>query len=429
MTSKLFGDDQWAALRSNPETAKLLEDPDFKAVVEDLSKNPAALGKYAADPRIGKLFTALAKSQNIAPTAADTAPAAGSTMNKSEVIVEDAEDLSKLSEEDRNKKLALRAKDEGNKFYKARDFEKAIASYTKAIELDPNTVSFLTNRAAAYLESGSPELAINDCKLAVKLNSDNSLRTDFKIIARAYGRMGNAYNKLKKYDEAIEAFQKSLVEAKDPKIQRTLRETQQAKKKHDVESYIDPELSKKERAEGNELFKQGKYPESIKKYTEAIKRNPTDAAPYSNRAASYMKLGEFPMALRDCERCLECDVNYVKAYIRKGNIHLFMKEYHKCLEVYEKGLKLAPDNRELKQGLMKTQVAIQQQQGSGQVDEKQVEAAMRDPEIRNILQDPQINNILKQMESDPSYAAKAMKDPDIASKVSKLVAAGILRTG
>lgn len=426
MASKLFGDEQWAALRSNPETKKLLEDPEFAAMVDDLSKNPSSLGKYTSDPRIGTLFTALAKSSNLDATA----PAAGSTMEKKEeVIVEEAEDLSKLSEEDRNKKLALRAKDEGNKFYKARDFEAAIASYTKAIELDPNTVSFLTNRAAAHLESGKPELAIDDCKLAVKLNSDNSLRTDFKIIARAYGRMGNAYNKLKKYDEAIEAFQKSLVEAKDARIQRSLNETLQAKKKHDVESYINPELSQKERQEGNELFKQGKYPESIKKYTEAIKRNPTDAAPYSNRAASYMKLGEFPMALRDCDRCLDCDINYVKAYIRKGQIHLFMKEYHKCLEVYEKGLKLAPDNRELKQGMAKTQMAIQRQQGSGQVDEEQVQAAMRDPEIRNILQDPQINNVLKQMEADPSYAAKAMADPEIAGKVQKLIAAGILRTG
>ncbi len=426
MASRLFGDEQWAKLLSNPETAALLNDPEFSAKMTELSKNPAKLSEFASDPRIATLFTALAgKSTGPAPMASE---------NKTEVKKEEPpqkeeeEDLSQLPEEERNKKLALRAKEDGNVAYKKLDYAAAIEKYTKAIELDPNTVSYLTNRAAAHLMSGAPESAIADCKLAVKLNTEKSLRTDFKIIARAYGRMGNAYLKLENYDEAINAFEKSLVEYTDSKVQKSLNETKKLKKKQDELAYINPEISKAEREAGNALFKEGKFPESIAKYTEAIKRNPSDAAPYSNRAAAYMKLGEFPMALRDCDRCLEKDENYVKAYIRKGNIHFYMKEYHKCITVYEKGLKIAPENRELKQGLMKTQMKIQESQG-GQVDEQQVQAAMRDPEIQAILQDPQINTILRQMEQDPSVAAKAMRDPDISSKVQKLIAAGILRVG
>eukprot|EP00171_Calliarthron_tuberculosum_P019440 IDg19440t1 len=215
--------------------------------------------------------------------------------------------------------------------------------------------------------------------------------------------MGNAYLRQEKYDEAIVAFQKSLLEYSDSKIQRTLNETQRIKKKRDEDAYINPELSKKEKDEGNVLFKASDFPGSIKKYTEAIKRNPKDAIPYSNRAAAYMKLGEFPMALKDCDRCLELDPSYVKAYIRKGNIHVF----HEGVP----------------------QVHHREQQGSGQVDEKQVQQAMRDPEIQQIMSDPQINTVLRQMEQDPSFAAKAMRDPDIASKVQKLIAAGIIRTG
>lgn len=428
MASSLFGDEQWDALRKNPETAELLADTDFKAILDEIRKNPTSLGMHASDPRIGKLFTALASSS----ASSMPATSASTTANKKEPAsapkpVE--EDLSQLPEDERNRKLALRAKDAGNVEYKNRNFDGAIARYTEAVELDPDNVSFLTNRAAARLESGDVEGAIADCKLAVTRNMEKSLRTDFKIIARAYGRMGNAYLRQENYDEAIIAFQKSLLEYSDSKVQRSLSETQRLKKKRDEEAYINPELSKKEKDEGNVFFKAGNFPESIKKYTEAIKRNPKEAIPYSNRAAAYMKLGEFPMALKDCDRCLELDPKYVKAYIRKGNIHFFMKEYHKCLSVYEKGLVVDPNNRELLQGLMKTQNKIQEQQGSGQVDEKQVQQAMRDPEIQQIMSDPQINSVLRQMEQDPSYAAKAMRDPDVASKVQKLIAAGIIRTG
>jgi len=89
----------------------------------------------------------------------------------------------------------------------------------------------------------------------------------------------------------------------------------------------------------------------MKEYDEGVKRNPKDSKLYANRATTLVKLLDFPSALRDIDRALELDPTYVKAYVKKGAIHYGLKEYHKSVESYEKGLKLEPDNEELKEGL------------------------------------------------------------------------------
>lgn len=121
---------------------------------------------------------------------------------------------------------------------------------------------------------------------------------------------------------------------------------------------------------GNEYFKQDKYPEAIKHYTEALKRNPSDPKAslwqstlpicsvlfcilvfvmwleltnwpyctqqvYSNRAACYTKLGALPEGLKDANKCIELDHKFVKGYSRKAAIQFFMKEYDKALETYQ----------------------------------------------------------------------------------------------
>ena len=51
---------------------------------------------------------------------------------------------------------AVKAKAEGNKHFKAKNFDKAIESYTKAIELDPEKVGGECDRKMKVIEEFLP---------------------------------------------------------------------------------------------------------------------------------------------------------------------------------------------------------------------------------------------------------------------------------
>lgn len=136
------------------------------------------------------------------------------------------------------------------------------------------------------------------------------LRADYKLIAKAYGRIGSSYLKQENFDLAIKNFNKSLTEHRTPDILNKLREAEKEKKDRETKAYINPELSAKAREEGNTLFKNGDFAGSVKAYTEAIARDPSDARGYNNRAAAYQKLVALPEALKDTDKAIEVDPKF-----------------------------------------------------------------------------------------------------------------------
>lgn len=58
------------------------------------------------------------------------------------------------------------------------------------------------------------------------------------------------------------------------------------------------------------LLKSGDFAGSVKSYTESIKRDPSDARGYNNRAAAYTKLAALPEALKDVETAIKVDPKF-----------------------------------------------------------------------------------------------------------------------
>ncbi|KAJ1379629.1 Tetratricopeptide-like helical domain superfamily, partial [Sesbania bispinosa] len=320
------GPEMWARLTADPSTRAYLQQPDFVKIMQDIQKDPNKLNLHLSDQRVLK--------------------ALGVVLNEEKEAKE-------------KKALAQKEKEAGNAAYKKKNFETAIQHYSKALELDDEDISYLTNRAAVYLEMGKLEECIKDCDKAVERGRE--LRSDYKMIARALTRKGTALVKMAKcskdFDPAIESFQKALTEHRNPDTLKKLNEAERAKKELEQQEYFDPKLADEEREKGNEFFKQQKYPEAVRHYTEAIKRNPKDHKAYSNRAACYTKLGAMPEAL----------------------------------ETYKEGLKHDPNNQELLDGIKRCVEQINKASRGDlspeELKERQAKA-MQDPEIQNILQDP-----------------------------------------
>ena len=330
---------------------------------------------------------------------------------------------------DDNKTEADKAKAEGNTLYKQRKFDEAIAQYEKAWDLHKD-ITYLNNRAAAEYEKGDYQAAIATCEKAVDEGRD--MRADYKLIAKSFARLGNTYLKMDDLPQAVKYFDKSLTEHRTPDVLNKLRATQREIKTREANAYVDPEKAEEARLEGKEYFTKGDWPNAVKSYTEMIKRAPEDARGYSNRAAALAKLLSFPDAIQDCNLAIEKDPKFVRAYIRKANCQLMMKEYSKAMETLTEARKVdleigGKSIHEIDEMLNK--ITFQRFRAiEGETPEQTMERVSKDPEIVSILQDPVMNGILAQARDNPAALQDHMKTQMLQKKINMLIAAGVIRT-
>ncbi|CDR98688.1 probable STI1-Hsp90 cochaperone [Sporisorium scitamineum] len=467
---QMFNDPQlFAKLSANPKTAGLLSDPAFMAKLKSIQANPKEASMAFQDPRMIQVMGVLMgidlqaferpegsdelpadlenrredieKQTGSSPSTSAPAPTASSSTTP-DVEMKDAKPSASAStqppvqeEEDDEEKKAKSAADAekklGNERYLKRDFAAAIPHYQKAWELHKD-ITYLNNLGACYFEQGNYDECIKACEQAVE--EGRSMRADFKLVAKAYGRIGSAYAKQDKLDLAITNFEKSLTEHRTPDILAKLRDAEKLQKERARQAYIDPAKAEEERTRGNELYKKGDFPGAVAAFTEAIKRDPSDPRGYSNRASAYTKLAALPEALKDSEEAIRVDPKFVKGYVRKANVLFSMKEYTKAMEACQKAESVDADQeggaknaREI-QALMSKCINELYSQRSGESEEETLQRAMRDPEVAKIMQDPVMQSILQQAQGNPAALQEHMKSPIIREKVQKLIAAGIIRT-
>lgn len=412
-----------ARLQSNPTTRAFLSQPDFVQKINEIKTNPSNAMNHMKDSRILQAMMIALGVDVKEPSQHSQGSSQDTKMPK-----EEQESEPKQEREQESSRIASdKEKELGNQAYSKRDFDNAISHYDQALSLDPTNISVFNNKAAVAFELGDMDTCIQLCEEAV--DKGREIHADFKLIAKALGRIGSAYSKKGNDQEAIKYYQKSLAEHRSPDILNKLRDVEKELESKKKKEYHDPIIAEKERNLGNELFKRGEFVEALKHYDEAIKRDEMDPKGYSNRAACYTKLASFPEAIRDCDKSIECDPNFVKAYIRKANILIGIKEYQKAIDILTEAMKHNPDKLkgEIDELIMKAYMESSKATES-MTPEEALKKAMTDPEIQKIMTDPVMQAILQQMQSDPRAVMEHMKNPVIANNIRKLMAAGIVRT-
>eukprot|EP01040_Poterioochromonas_malhamensis_P000743 gene743-793_t len=280
-----------------------------------------------------------------------------------------------------SKAAAQSKKNEGNTFFKNKQYEQAILKYTEAIELDSSDVTFFSNRSACYAALGKWTEAAEDGRQCIM--------TDRSFV-KGYFRSALALQNLGNLEGALDAIKRGLgIDSQNADLKKMSKEIEEQQRLKKVEGYItsaeiqlkenditaafrsvdsglrlDPHnrdlnrlmdrvrplyeraekqrlasLDPKERLkeEGDALFKAAKFEEAIKTYTRCLdsisdKSSELALKCYNNRAACFKQLSNFDGVIGDSTAVLEYKHDDIKALVRRAQAYEACERYKSALQ-------------------------------------------------------------------------------------------------
>lgn len=171
-------------------------------------------------------------------------------------------------------------------------YPEAIALYQDALKHDPGSPEIYNNLSFAYNHSERHLDAIEASQQAIKLlgETGEAYKLGFQerneIRSYAYKNLGNAYNGLKRYDEAATALKKS--------------------------SEIEPKNAAAHFNLGLALYNAGRYSEAIESYKEVIKLRPKLPQAYYNLGITYVAINDKAGAMAQHEVLKGLDAEMAK---------------------------------------------------------------------------------------------------------------------
>jgi tetratricopeptide (TPR) repeat protein len=151
------------------------------------------------------------------------------------------------------------------------DLDRAIADYTRAIDIYPKFESALVNRGVTYQRRGEHDQAIADFTKAIKIGHKG-------VTALALGNRGISYQNKGDFARAIADHTQAIKVSKAPV------------------AYFN---------RGNALAARGDYAGAIADYTKAIELQPNAAPAYHARGGAYQKQGDASLAEADYMKARE----------------------------------------------------------------------------------------------------------------------------
>jgi len=240
------------------------------------------------------------------------------------------------------KQQAEEFKNQGNKEYSNKNYQKAIDLYTKAINLDSSNHVFFSNRSAAYVGNNQLDKALADGDMCIKLNRN---------WAKGYFRKGNALIEMHRFEEGVACFKEGLkYEPNNDELRKKLEEAEALLKKNKPRTNPDGTpltAAQNAKEDGNEFFKASNYEKAIECYSRALslaKENEQElkVAIYNNRANCWYQLYNHLEVVKDCTACLVISPNNLKALIRRGLAYEALEQMTKALADFRAILAIDP---------------------------------------------------------------------------------------
>ena len=201
----------------------------------------------------------------------------------------------------------LKKNDPGNKLIEELEFSKL--SYC-----DSSRASYYYQRGVAFYNLGQYEKAVDIYTIAVKKFPSNSMNLSFR---------GNAYLKLKKYEEALTDYYNSLKYkerlAEDIKVNQRLTQVTG----ESINTYVNVFLASTQLSIAEIKFNQGRYDEALTAINKAIEMLPVikdfDTEDYYFlRGNIFLALEKFEDASADFDKCISINSSKPAAYVYRA---------------------------------------------------------------------------------------------------------------
>ena len=195
----------------------------------------------------------------------------------------------------------------GLAYFRMKDYEAAIGSYKKAIELNANFETFWNNLAVALRANNNKTESIAASREAIRINSRD---------ARAHLNLGNTLRQCGKVDKAADSFVKAIA--------------------------INPAYCEAHVSLARIYAATGKLKEAVASYREAIKHKPDNPEIHNALGKIYADLYYLNEAHITLTEALRLKPDFIEAISNLGDVYQRSGQTTQAIKKYEQGLSLKP---------------------------------------------------------------------------------------
>jgi tetratricopeptide (TPR) repeat protein len=199
----------------------------------------------------------------------------------------------------------------GNAYLRDKQYDRAIAEFSKAVEMNPRNIAAFTGQGWAYEHKKDHDRAIADFNQAIQIDPQAAI---------GFTTRGWVYMSRKDYEKAIADFSQAI--------------------------RIDPEYAGAYVDRGQAYIATDEYDSAIAEFSRALEMDPDNVEALIARADAHVSKKEIAEAFNDFDQAIRIDPNNVQIFLRRGYAYRLKKDYKQAIADFDKAIELDPGNAE-----------------------------------------------------------------------------------